>query len=293
MVTDDPIRNFPPTFKIHRIPGDILARESSHRLLADLYLTRAGYFPHAAGHRVARDTIDEFIAIYCVAGQGWYAATGQRWPVAAGDFLVVLPGTAHAYGADEAAPWTIHWAHFSGADAGDLLALAGITPGQPLFPVGERPGLVALFMEILQTLQSGYSLYHLLAAAAALRQLLSQVALVHRYTPPASRRDVHVERIITFMLEHLDERLTLDALAAEAAMSRGHFSRRFHDRTGYPPIDYFIRLKMQRAAELLEGSDLSMGEISDLLGYSDPYYFSRLFKKIMGAAPTQYRAERG
>lgn len=292
-MSDDPTNDFPRTFKIRRIPGDVIARERAHPLLADLYLTRAGYFPRAAGHRVARASIDEFIAIYCVAGRGWYATNGQHWPVVAGDFLIVLPGTAHSYGADEDEPWTIHWAHFDGARAADFLELAGITPAQPLFPVGERLGLVTLFMEILQTLQSGYSRYHLLAAAAALRQILSQVALVHRYAPEGSRRDVHVERMISFMLERLDEPLTLDALAAEAAMSRSHFSRRFHDRTGYAPIDYFIRLKMQRAGELLEGSDLSIGEISELLGYTDPYYFSRLFKKIMGAAPTQYRTERG
>ena len=63
-------------------------------------------------------------------------------------------------------------------------------------------------------------------------------------------------------------------------------------KTGYAPIDYFIRLKIQKACELLETTDQQVGEMGYSLGYPDIDYFSRLFKKVVGLSPRQYRAER-
>ncbi len=289
MAPTDPILHYPARFKIIRLPRDVIAQQQQHPLLADLYVMSSGHFPSAAGHHVERATIDEWIAILCTGGRGWYRAHGREWAVARGDLLFVLRGAAHAYGAEPADPWTIHWAHFGGAQADPFLALAGVSDGTPILPLGERLALVASFNEMLLTLQAGYSLHHLLRAAAALRHLLSSVALTVNYAPPNDSRDVHVERIIGFMRAHLDRSLSLDDLAAEAALSRSHFSRRFAEKTGYPPIDYFIRLKIQQACEMLEATDLDVGEIAHRLGYDDPYYFSRLFKKIMGSAPTAYR----
>ncbi|RME70993.1 MAG: AraC family transcriptional regulator, partial [Verrucomicrobia bacterium] len=57
------------------------------------------------------------------------------------------------------------------------------------------------------------------------------------------------------------------------------------------PLDYFNRLKVQRACELLATTTLSIAEIAEQLGFDDPYYFSRLFRKIMGMAPRVYRRQ--
>lgn len=290
MPPTDPVPQLPARFRVVRLPRDVIAQQQQHLLLADLYAMSSGHFPAASGHRAERDTIDEWIAILCTAGTGWYRAHGREWSVGRGDLLVVLRGAAHAYGANDADPWTIHWAHFGGAQASAFLALAGVSESAPILPLGERLTLVASFNEILLTLQAGYSLHHLLRAAAALRHLLSSAALTVAYAPPAHSRDVHVEEIIAFMRANLDRALSLDDLAAQAALSRSHFSRRFAEKTGYPPIDYFIRLKIQQACELLEATNLDVGQIAHRLGYEDPYYFSRLFKKIMGSAPTAYRA---
>ncbi len=280
---------YPSRFQVTRLPASVILQQQQHPLLADLHATSSGYFPEAHGHHVGRPTLHEYIAIYCVGGRGWYRVQDKEWSVARGDLLFVLRDTPHSYGADPADPWTIHWAHFSGQHAATFLGLAGVSDSAPILPLGERLALVTLFSEILRTLQAGYTLHHLLGAAASLRQLLSRVALTVSYAPPAHSRDVHVEQIIAFMQAHIAAPLTLAELAAEAALSPSHFSRRFHDKTGYPPIEYFIRLKIQQACEMLEATDLDISEIAHRLGYDDPYYFSRIFKKIMSTSPTAYR----
>ena len=290
MTQPQPVRyRLPRHYNIYRLPADVVETYRQQPLLAALCLHSSGYMRKALGHYVERSTLDTFLVIYCLAGRGWFRSNGRQWEVAKGQMLFVFRDTAHAYGADNVDSWTIQWAHFNGADVGVLLDLAGITPEQPVISIGERLNVIMLFDQILSTLRAGYNLHYLVNAAAYLRQILSNVALLNTYAPPAAGEALNIDKIIRFMLANLTRPCKLDDLAAQAAMSRAHFSRKFRETTGYSPIDYFIRLKIQKACELLESTDLKVGEIGRYLGYGDQYYFSRIFKKIMGISPTRYR----
>ncbi len=70
-----------------------------------------------------------------------------------------------------------------------------------------------------------------------------------------------------------------------------YYSKLFRERTSHSPIAYFIQLKICKACELLDHTDLGVREIAIELGYDDPYYFSRLFKKIQGVSPSKYRRD--
>jgi len=94
---------------------------------------------------------------------------------------------------------------------------------------------------------------------------------------------------ISYMKEHLDQPLRAATLAAIAKMSLPHYFVIFKRCTGSTPIDYFIRLRMERARELLVTTSYSVKEIAGVLGYDDPLYFSRVFKAVNQTTPTQYR----
>src|ERR1043165_4418042 len=95
---------------------------------------------------------------------------------------------------------------------------------------------------------------------------------------------------ISYMKEHLNEPLRAATLAAVAKMSLPHYFVIFKRCTGSTPIDYFIKLRMQRARELLSTTSCSVKEIAGVLGYDDPLYISRVFKSVNQSTPTQYRA---
>ena len=99
-----------------------------------------------------------------------------------------------------------------------------------------------------------------------------------------------IAQSIAYMLEHLDQPLQVATLAERACVSPSHYFALFKRQTGRAPIDYFIRLRMQRAEALLESTTASVKEIAVALGYKDPFYFSRVFKSVNLAAPTRYRA---
>jgi AraC-like DNA-binding protein len=94
---------------------------------------------------------------------------------------------------------------------------------------------------------------------------------------------------ITYMMRHLDEPLQVATLAARANISPSHFFALFKRQVGCAPIDYFIRLRMQHACRLLDGTAMSVKEIAATLGYDDPFYFSRIFKSVNQVAPSEYR----
>ncbi|KAA2301349.1 helix-turn-helix transcriptional regulator, partial [Clostridioides difficile] len=81
----------------------------------------------------------------------------------------------------------------------------------------------------------------------------------------------------------------LKELAAHARLSVPHYSQLFKQATGHSPIDYFLRLKIQHSCRYLDFTDWTVKQISSELGFKDPYYFSRLFSKMMGRSPTDYR----
>ena len=102
-----------------------------------------------------------------------------------------------------------------------------------------------------------------------------------------------IAQCIAYMLEHLDQPLQVAMLAERACVSPSHFFVLFKRRTGCPPIDYFIRLRMQRARELLKAGSLHVKEVAAALGYDDPFYFSRMFKSVNRIAPVEYRKSIG
>ena len=101
-----------------------------------------------------------------------------------------------------------------------------------------------------------------------------------------------IESTIRYMTQHLNQPLRASELAAIANISLSHYFVLFKRATGCAPINFFIRLRMRRARQLLETTSMNIKQIADELGYDDTFYFSRVFKSVSGVAPTDYRRAR-
>jgi AraC-like DNA-binding protein len=87
----------------------------------------------------------------------------------------------------------------------------------------------------------------------------------------------------------INKTLTLSQIAQNVNLSVSHFAAVFHKKTGFSPIEYFNHLKIQKACQYLQFTENRMKEVASFLGIEDSYYFSRLFKKVMGMSPVEYR----
>ncbi|MCD5314367.1 AraC family transcriptional regulator [Kineosporia babensis] len=81
----------------------------------------------------------------------------------------------------------------------------------------------------------------------------------------------------------------MSELARRAQLSVSHFSAAFRRDTGVGVVEYVKRLRMARARFLLSATDQPVAEIATAVGYGDPFYFSRQFKKVVGQSPAQFR----
>ncbi len=109
----------------------------------------------------------------------------------------------------------------------------------------------------------------------------------------ASEIAERIARSIAYMLDHLNQPLQVSTLAAQASVSPSHYFALFKRQTGTAPIDFFIRLRMNHARELLNSTGSSVKEIAATMGYDDPFYFSRVFKSVHQVAPAEYRRRNG
>jgi AraC-like DNA-binding protein len=91
------------------------------------------------------------------------------------------------------------------------------------------------------------------------------------------------------MSNNLGAHVSIHELAAIAGMSHAYFTQQFRKLTGQSPRSYFNQQKIAKACEYLAGTDTKVENIAHLVGYEDPFYFCRLFKRITQRTPTMYR----
>lgn len=103
-----------------------------------------------------------------------------------------------------------------------------------------------------------------------------------------SKTDKIVEAAKEYVRENYGEKLTLAAIASKIGISQGYLSSVFKKQTGGNLNDYINQMKIEKAKELLEKHEYMMYEISDMLGFENPYYFSKVFKKLTGITPSEY-----
>ncbi|QMV64998.1 AraC family transcriptional regulator [Pseudomonas berkeleyensis] len=262
----------------------LLAR---HPLSMGCYPLAIGFYPDAVEHQMRRAQPDDHLLIYCRSGQGWLETADGRFEVAAGDLLLLPKDVAHAYGADAKSPWTIYWVHFDGSLSEDFLGLLGT---QALRRIGVQPRLLGDFEALLGLQRQSLNALPFIHAAHRLQAMLSSLAVLPARVNLKSGRVLDIEAVQAVMREHLHDSLNLDELAAQFKLSRFHFAKTYRALTGHAPIQDFIQLKMALACRLLDRGDMEVRQVAEQLGYDDPYYFSRLFRKVVGMAPSHYRA---
>lgn len=274
------------------LPEPLRAGARRHPLLRGLYVTDAGYFPAANAHLVERaQGAPTTLVMLCLRGAGWARFAGATHDVRAGDLVWLPARQAHAYGSAEGESWTIAWAHFAGEEVaawGALLRSSAATEQPVVALPRDRLDEVALD-QVYPALERGYAVRHQVAAAAALRRALSAAVelLVERRDVRSARERVAAS-IETLRHDWMRPH-RLEELATAAGMSVTHYSALFRRHTGFAPIDFVIRLRVQHACRLLDTSKRSVAEVAASVGYDDPYYFTRCFRRVMGCAPRSYR----
>jgi AraC family transcriptional regulator of arabinose operon len=277
--------------RIIRLPSEVIEFASRQPVTSALLPCRIGYFPRAQGQRVSRPGGDwSYTLLLCLHGAGDLDLANSRHRMTRGTFAVLRPFEFHAYEADPADPWTLYWIHFNGRMAQEYYDT--LTAGGRRICTAVEPdlGVVETFERIRHAYANDYSYRSLMHASALLHLLLSDLhALVNKPVQAPDDVRTRILRIVRAIQENPGSNLSIHELAGAAHMSAMYFSAKFRELTGQSPRGFVSRVKMQRACELLAGSQIKVECVASLVGYDDPYYFSRAFKRVIGTTPSEYR----
>lgn len=277
------------------LPEDLLSEYSQDPLIGNLYVRKIGFFPKVKFHYVQKDEGCNYcMLIYCTDGKGWYKIDDKCYPVEKNQYVILPSGRPYTFGADDENPWTIYFIHFRGR-LKDSFVTTPPLPGQIL--PGEHSRLqdrLKLFEEIYSCFSMGYIKEYMAYSSMCLYLFLASFVYLEQYrhlTIPTHKGYPLSSRAIYYMQENIQQNLTLEQLSSYFKYSPSHFSMLFQRETGVSPINYFIRLKVQKACQYIELTNLKINEVALKLGFDEPAYFSRIFTKIMGITPSEYRRQ--
>ena len=273
------------------IPPVIAVEASRQPITRDLCVTHIGHFSAAGGHHVERPHgTSQHILIACISGKGSCTLDGQEWKMEPGDLLFLPPRERHVYSANPHSPWTIFWMHFRGLRAEDYLESLGVSRSRPVVSVDDPMVFFDAFEDTFRHATHGFSEAAMTGLSTAFARLLG-LAKVHQRTPGSRshRAENRLLKALAMMREDLSHPWTIEELARESHISVPHFTQLCRKQTGLPPFGLLIRLRLQTAMELLQRGTHNVSEAAAAVGYEDPFYFSRLFRKHMGIAPSTCR----
>ena len=254
------------------------------------YITDLGFYPHANHHYRARNKgSSEYIFIYCVKGEGCLKVGGEEMKVTPNHFFIIPINVQHSYEADISNPWSIYWMHFDGSSARNLCNRCNPN-SQKIIEIPFDRNRITLFNQIIEFLKSGFIEPKMEYANILGLNFISSFIFHHlNQSVNPSNNDDLVRSIIEFLMKNLDKTYKSEDISNEFNFSRSYIFSLFKKRTGYSLIYFFNLKKVQKGCEYLNYTDLTVKEISFKLGFEDPLYFSRLFKKYIGISPNKYK----
>lgn len=282
-----------PGARYANLPDDIIRRGLNLPVCKDLFPTALGYFKFAQGHNINRsEGIEDHVLIGCVAGNGRCKIDDRLYEIQANQFIFLPAGIPHSYQATESTPWTILWVHYRGRACAEYGRALNLDIGSPVIQVSDIGTMVTQFETLFEFTQYGYDQRTMLNLSTGFGQFLGQCAWHQRFADEPKRNvEERILQSVNFMKNNLHRKLYLKDLADISGVTAQYFVKLFKDRMGASPMDFFIRLKMQEASMQLKLGDQSVTSIAHSVGYSDPLYFSKAFKKQYGLSPAQYRSQ--
>lgn len=232
----------------------------------------------------------DYQLLYIVSGKGHFYFHGEDRVVYAGRMVLIQPRQEQRYeyfGEDKP---EVYWVHFTGSDVKNILRSYNIPMDDPIFYSGASSTYSYLFKEMIHELQNCKTGYEDL-----LTMYLRQIFLLVQRTRQEERPTVstyiqeEMEFARRYFNEHYNEPISIQEYAESRNMSVCYFQRNFKQIVKHTPMQYLLTIRVNNAASLLETTDYSMAEIAAIIGYEDPLYFSRLFRKIKGVSPRDYR----
>ncbi|MBQ6523912.1 MAG: helix-turn-helix transcriptional regulator [Atopobiaceae bacterium] len=264
----------------------IISTPSAAELAQPYFCSEVGDFYARDKFSTARSNKNSFILFYTLGGEGTVSQGGQTVRLPKGHALLMDCRTPQSYGTS---PGQGHWYHLWAHIDGSGVELAGRTLGLPrLAPVAVPLSRLQPHMDVLFERLGSESVGNAMRTGLAVHALVTEVVLAAQEAGPVAEDDP-VRLACAYVERHFAEKVTLDDLAREAAVSPSYLIRLFKRQLETTPHDYLLRYRISRAKELLAETTLTSAAIAERVGFTSESNFSYRFKQMTGQGPRAYR----
>ncbi len=227
--------------------------------------------------------------IYSTRGEGILRINNEEYTIKAGCGYYIPENMPHEYFTEQDI-WENHWIVFDGYGVDEVLKSIGFE-NEKVFRISDLSVIEAIFKKMLFTLKAN-SFYSGFQCSALLYQFLLEL---NRYvnlqtTAQDSNKLLQLKPVIEHIEANYGEDITLQELAKLINLSPQYLCRLFKECYDMRPFEYLARKRIQEAKNLLISGNLSVNEISSLVGYNDCSYFCAVFKKHEMLSPVEFRS---
>lgn len=271
------------------LPPGLKKRLLNNLLTSAFHLTAIGFFPKAENHDIFRKTgSSQYILLYCIEGEGHIEINNFNHHLTPNTYFIVPKNIAHRYYSSPENPWTIYWAHFTGAAADSLYRRHMDNEPEQVKDIPLNQSAIEVFEQLYNILENSFNDESLEIVNMNFQYFINSL-IYYPYIKKMIYDKDSVSKAISYMKQNINKHFSLEQLANLQSLSISQFSRHFKQKTGSTPIQYFNFLKIQHSCQYLYFTEKSVKEICVELGFDDQFYFTRLFTSLMGMSPTQYR----
>lgn len=234
----------------------------------------------------------DYQILYVASGKAHFYFQGVEEIVTAGNMVVYRPKEEqkyYYYGVDQT---EVYWVHFTGSNVKNILRRYGITDDMHVIHTGTSLEYKRLFTMMIRELKFCRENYEQLL----IHYLYELLIMIQRQILAKPREKSHflaaeMDEAVRYFHENYNKPISIEKYAASHSMSVSWFIRNFKEYTNSTPAQYILSLRMSNARTLLETTTYNISEISNLIGYDNPLYFSRIFKKQCGMSPSELRRQ--
>ena len=231
----------------------------------------------------------DYQLLYIASGRAHFSFHGKNVVVPSGSMVLYRPHEPQKYIYYAEDHPEAYWVHFTGSDVKSILDYYHFPSEENVIKTGNSPEFKRIFAEMIQELQLCRPQYE-----EVLTSLLNHLFILVSRNLEENRDILHtvhedILRAVHDFNRNYSQEIVIEQYAAEHNFRTDWFTRAFKQYTGMTPMQYILSLRMTNAQYLLEQTHNNVTEIASIVGYDNPLYFSRLFKKHFGLSPAQYR----
>jgi AraC-like DNA-binding protein len=269
----------------------------NEQFTTDLNIYHCGMEPCKPGHAYGPAVRDHYLFHYILDGKGSFFVNNQHYPLQRGQGFLIYPEIITYYEADQSDPWHYVWVGFNGLKAETYLEAAGFSPDNPILTKRAGNKLDDYLLTLVKTAEEYNNTRYNYSKTLHLQGLLYitiaemiENAGTHRTsTANGGLQDIYIQKALEFIKTNYSRPINIKMIAASLGLSRSYLTVLFKERLKMGPQEYLIQFRVERACAFLRNPLLAIGDVARSVGYNDPLAFSKIFKKVKGLSPSQYR----